>query len=597
MNAARTPSPHLRPAIAIVLGMHGVVLLAHLLWPGSLVQFVLSVAVPVAAAVAMAVWWLAFSGIARRDRLATAGVFVAVGVAAVALSHRSLLPLGLAIYILPMVLTLPVAWLWLTRRAFAGTRRLGTYLALALPLLPAAMIRIDGLSGSFDANISSRWSQSPEDRYLRSLGRYVAAKPSIASADASSAGDAPGDVLQQSAAPEVPLEIGPRDWPGFRGPLRNGTTAGETIRTAWPEDGLPEVWRRPVGPGWSSFAVVGDRLFTQEQRGESEAIVCLDAETGSEIWAYTYPGRFYEMASNAGPRATPTIDRGRLYALGATGKLTALDAASGELLWQTDVAADSGAAIPEWGFAASPLIIDHRTLVVMAGEPGDKVIAYDPADGTKRWAALSGGRGYSSPQAMSFGGATHVVVMDSDGALGLDPHSGEVLWRDRWSLPAAGRIVQPLQIGDSAVAIGTGYGMGTRRLKLEQTPEGWNVAEQWTSRHLKPYFNDFVVHEGYLYGFDHEIVTCVDAETGKRQWKKGRYGFGQMLLVPEQDLLVVIGEQGRLVLLPATPEKSEVEELASFEALRGKTWNHPVIARGRLYLRNAQEAVCYEIGR
>lgn len=577
-----TPPPthsgslRLRPAIGIVAGMLGTVVLARLLWPNSLLQFIVSIVAPVLATVAMAVWLVAFSGLAHRDRWATVGVFTAVGIAAVALVHRSLLPLGLAIYILPMVLTIPVLWLRFTRGAFAGARRLGTYLALALPLLPAAAIRVDGLSGSFEANINPRWRQSSEDRYLSSLADRTAATSRIASSD-------------------VLLDVGPRDWPGFRGPQRNGVAAGVTIDTDWPEEGLREVWRRPVGPGWSSFAVVGGRLFTQEQRGDSEAIVCLDAASGVELWAYTYPGRFYEMAGNAGPRATPTIDQGRLYALGATGKLTALNAASGALLWQIDLAADSGADVPQWGFAASPLIVDQHTLVVLAGEPGDKVVAYDTASGARKWSALSGGHGYSSAHAMTLDGARQVVVMDSDGTFGLDPRSGEVLWKDRWPLLGGGRIVQPLQIGSNSVVIGTGYGKGSRRLTLEQTPEGWSVEENWTSRALKPYFNDFVYHEGYLYGFDHQIVTCIDAETGERQWKKGRYGFGQMLLVPEQDLLVVISERGRLVLLRATPEKSEASELGGFEALHGKTWNHPVIAYGRLYLRNAEEAVCYEI--
>ncbi|WP_164100658.1 PQQ-binding-like beta-propeller repeat protein [Candidatus Laterigemmans baculatus] len=600
----------LTPAVAIVLAMLGGTLAARWGWPQSLVQYVTLVAAPLLATLAMGLWWLGFSGVSAGNRCAGLGVFLAVVAVAVAVADESLIPWGLCIFVLPLMLALPVAWLVATDRqhsrdcrekepgseelssaelsseelsgnvrsaCFRGVRRSGTFVAAALPLAFAALARVDGVSGKFEITVSPRWSNSAESKYLAALNRDPA-QPALP---------------PPSEAP--PVALLPGDWPGFRGPQRDGVRRGVAIANEWPERGLPQVWRRRIGPGWSSFAAVDGRLFTQEQRGEEEAVVCLDAETGEEIWAHSYPGRFSEMASSAGPRATPTFDSGRLYALGATGKLTALDAATGRRLWQTDIAADSGAAIPEWGFASSPLVVEGHTVVVYAGDPGAKVIAYDAADGSVRWSALRDGRGYGSPQLMTLCGVEQIVVLDSHGAFGLAPNDGRALWSDPWRLKLGPRIVQPLQIGDDSIVLGTGYGIGTRRIRLSRSGREWTVEEQWHSRALKPYFNDFVYHAGYLYGFDHQILTCIDAETGQRQWKRGRYGFGQLLLIPEQDLLLVSGERGQLALLRATPNKAEAEEIAQFQALHSKTWNHPVIVGDRLYLRNAQAAVCFRL--
>lgn len=576
----------LLPAMVILILMLSALAVTRLLFAGTLTQFMTSLIAPLVAFVGVGIWLLFFSRLKWLDR----GLIVVTFVVAMALGsqllHISMLPLGMIIYVLPVTMLLPVIWLAMMPGKFELARRIGMHVMIVIPVALFMMMRVDGISGSMTPTVSLRWNPSAEEQYLETLAL---------SSNNSGASGKPAADFASEADVVAPLVSGPADWTDFRGPQRDGVARHTNLAEGWAEQKVKEIWRRPVGPGWSSFTLVGDRLFTQEQRGEEEAIVCLDAKSGETIWADTYPGRFYEVVGNAGPRGTPTFDAGRIFALGATGKLTAVDASTGKRLWQADMADDTGAQVPMWGFSASPLVVDGDTVIVLAGEPGTKVIAYSAADGSVLWKSLEKSLTYSSAQLLTIDEVRQVVTMDGEGVFSLDPTTGHLLWSHIWKIPQAPRIIQPLQVDSQTLLIGTGYGEGTRKLVVKKAGSKWDVEPDWTSRSMKPYFNDFVMHEGYLYGFDHEIVACIDLETGVRMWKKGRYGFGQMLLVPEDDVLVVLGERGELAFLRATPEKADAGEIASIQAFEGKTWNHPVLVGNRLYLRNAEEAVCYEL--
>lgn len=569
----------LLPAIVLLILMLAALAVTRLLFAGTLTQFMTSLIAPLACLVAMGIWLLFFSRLRWIDRGLIVGAFVVAMAIGSQIVHVSMLPLGMIIYVLPLTLLLPVLWMSMMPGQFRSLKRAGAYVMIFVPVLLLSVMRVDGISGAMTPSISLRWQPSAEDQYLETL--------------ATTSDTGKSDLSEEAAG--APLVAGADDWTGFRGPQRDGIARSTDLADGWAEQPIQEVWRRPVGPGWSSFALIGDRLFTQEQRGEEEAIVCMDAKSGETIWADTYPGRFYEVVGNAGPRATPTFDGGRIFALGATGKLTAVDAATGKRLWQADMAADTGAAVPMWGFSASPLVVDGDKVIVLAGDPGAKVIAYDAEDGSILWKSLEKGLTYSSAQLLTIDNVPQVVTMDGEGVFSLNAATGDLLWSHIWDLPQAARIVQPLQVDSQTLLIGTGYGEGTRKLTIAREGDRWKVEPDWTSRNMKPYFNDFVLHEGYVYGFDHEIIACIDAETGDRMWKKGRYGFGQMLLVPEDDVLVILGEKGELAFVRATPEKSEAGEIFATQAFEGKTWNHPVLVGNRLYLRNAEEAVCYEL--
>jgi outer membrane protein assembly factor BamB len=375
-------------------------------------------------------------------------------------------------------------------------------------------------------------------------------------------------------------------WPGFRGAHRDSTIAGVRIETDWSASPPVELWRRPVGPGWSSFAVLGDLIFTQEQRGDDEIVACYRLSTGEPVWQHLDRARFWESNAGAGPRATPTLSEDRVYTMGATGILNALDARDGSVVWSRDAAADTGAEVPGWGFSSSPLVVGDVVFAYAGG-----LVAYEADTGEPRWHGPVSGS-YSSPQLASLDGVDQIVMLSNAGAFGVAVADGSTLWENPWQ----SGIVQPALTADGDLLLNAGGlsgGLGIRRLAVAPGVDGWTTAERWTSDRLKPNFSDFVVHEGHAYGFDGAIMASIDLENGERNWKGGRYGNGQLLLLTDQDLLLVISERGELALVAATPER--FTELARFPAIEGKSWNHPVLVGDRLLVRNGQEMAAFRL--
>jgi outer membrane protein assembly factor BamB len=349
-------------------------------------------------------------------------------------------------------------------------------------------------------------------------------------------------------------------------------------------------WRRPIGPGWSSFAVQGDRLYTQEQRGDSEIVAAYSIRTGEPVWQHRDAARFWESNGGPGPRGTPFLARGRVYALGATGILNALDAATGAVVWSRNAATDTGVPNPGWGFAGSPLVLNDMVIVATSG----RLAAYDAATGRPRWLGPTGGGGYSSPHVMTIDGVPQILLLRGSRTISVSPADGSPLWEHTWD-PGVG-IVQPAVAGDRDVLIvdaDSMGGLGMRRLTAARGPGGWKIEERWTSRGLKPYFNDFVVHKGHAYGFDGRILACIDVADGTQKWKGGRYGNGQLLLLADQDLLLALSEEGELALVKAAPD--QFSEVARFKAIEGKTWNHPVLVRDVLLVRNGEEMAAFRL--
>ncbi|MCU1274427.1 MAG: hypothetical protein JWO48_1858, partial [Bryobacterales bacterium] len=242
-----------------------------------------------------------------------------------------------------------------------------------------------------------------------------------------------------------------------------------------------------------------------------------------------------------------------------------------------------------WGFSGSPLVMDDLVIVAASG----RLAAYDLSTGAPRWVKKEGGYSYSSPHLVTIDGVAQVLLLNSAGTTSVAPADGRVLWKHSWP---GSTILQPALTGDGAVLITTGDmagGAGTRRLAVAHGPGGWTAAEVWTSIGLKHYFNDFVVHFGYAFGFDGSILACIDLQDGKRKWKGGRYGHGQLLLLADQDFLLVLSEEGQLALVAAVP--GQFTEIARFPAMEDKTWNHPVLARDILLVRNGQEMVAFRL--
>lgn len=311
--------------------------------------------------------------------------------------------------------------------------------------------------------------------------------------------------------------------------------------------------------------------------------------TGEPVWRHRDAVRFWESNGGAGPRATPTLSDGRVYTFGATGIVNALDAATGSLVWSRNAASDTGRKLPDWGFTSSPLVVEDLVIVAASGT----LIAYDIAAGIPRWVGPQHGGTYSSPQLVTIDGVAQVLLLSAPGATSVAPADGALLWEHAWE---GGAIVQPGLTADGNVLINaqtmTG-GMATRSIAVAHGPGGWSADERWTSTGLKPYFNDFVVHEDHAFGFDGNILACIDLEDGRRKWKGGRYGNGQLVVLPDQDVLLVLSEDGELALVSATPDK--FTELARFAALEGKTWNHPAVVGDVLLVRNGQEMAAFRL--
>ena len=227
------------------------------------------------------------------------------------------------------------------------------------------------------------------------------------------------------------------------------------------------------------------------------------------------------------------------------------------------------------------------------GDDGKGLLAYRADTGGPAWSAPTGHGSYSSPHLAWLGGQPQILSLNDDGLIAVEPTTGNVMWKHPSPMPGAPLSLQPHPLRDREVLVTSVAEFGLAMLDLVHEGDAWKVEKRWASGSIHPSFNDFVVHKGAAFGFDEAIFACIDVETGKRLWKKGRYGHGQVLLLADQELLLILAESGEAVLLAANPEKHD--ELCRFQVIEGKTWNHPALAHGRLYVRNAEEIACYEL--
>ncbi|MEM6799721.1 MAG: PQQ-binding-like beta-propeller repeat protein, partial [Planctomycetota bacterium] len=354
--------------------------------------------------------------------------------------------------------------------------------------------------------------------------------------------------------------------------------------------------------------------FTQEQRGEEEWVSAYDTESGELVWHAAVEARFFHSMGGAGPRATPTFFEGNLYTTGAAGALQCLDAATGKIVWMRDLIEDAGLqSPPEWGFSASPLLHmldDGSKLAIVhacdfaagTADAAGKVLAYNATNGEVVWSVDSGNHSYSSPHLSVFEGTPQVLISTNAGLESLEPTTGERLWFFEWDLKDFCRSTQPLAIDENTVVLSAGYDSGTMLVRVEKSEDAWNAKQLWDapSRDLEPYFNDMVLHDGHLYGIHKKFLVCIDAETGKPTWprrvkRQSKFGNGQLVLDPDSGMLLVTTETtGEVLLVEANPETLVIRH--RFKALEPETnWNHPVVAHGKLFVRNGAEAACYEL--
>ena len=503
---------------------------------------------------------------------------------------------------LPGICLAFVVWAVVSRRWSIGVQRVTMVLAIVAACLVWTPVRTGGFTGGFDNDLSWRWTPTPEDRVLALGDDTPKTPPPTPAAPPVAPAAAPKPSARTDAAPATTGNVRPGntlpagsvnaslDWPGFRGRDRDGIVRGVRIATDWSSVPPQELWRRPIGPGWSSFSVHGDVFYTQEQRGQEEIVAAYRVSTGEPVWKHRDHARFWESNGGPGPRGTPTLHNGRVFAFGATGILNVLDQATGRVIWSRNVGADSTTKVPDWGFSASPLLIDDMVVIAAAG----KLVAYDMHTGSPRWIGRDGGAGYSSPHLLNIHGVPQILLLDAKGATSVSPANGALLWNVTVTTSGmSGPVVQPALTGDGDLLVTAGDISGMHRFAIANSDGKWSAASRWSTNALKPYFNDFVVHRGHAYGFDGSILASVDLANGVRNWKAGRYGQGQLVLLPDQDVLLVMSEEGELALVGATPDR--FTELARVPALSGKTWNHPVLVGDILLVRNGEEMAAFRL--
>lgn len=377
------------------------------------------------------------------------------------------------------------------------------------------------------------------------------------------------------------------DWSQYRGVNRDGVSLENIELKAWPAAGPKLVWRREIGEGFSGISAADGHFFTADAADSTEFLVSFDPKTGKDVWRLAMDDEFFELLGN-GPRSTPSVSDGVVYGLSSKGNLLAADVQSGKELWRVLLAEKFEGKRPGRGYTMSPLADGDLLLLEAGGGEGKGIVALDKKTGDTRWITFNARAGHSSPVMAEIAGQRHYVFPSAGKAVGISP-KGEVLWNIK-SPP--GMIAMPLFIAPNKIFLSGSMDDGCAMLQITPDTDSLRVDQIWANRMMINHFNSSVYHNGSIYGFSKATLTCIDAQTGERKWRKRGFGKGALIVVGNH--LIVLSDQGELALVEATPE--QYNEISFFpKALAGKSWTSPTFADGKLYLRNLQEMACYDL--
>jgi outer membrane protein assembly factor BamB len=471
------------------------------------------------------------------------------------------------------LILLLLGWFLFFSRLRWRIRLYGLLLFVMFVIAFVSLVRIDGTySGGGRLRLAWRWSP-PRGA---DVGELVASRPADTGAAALPAFDSPA----------------------YLGAEHLGVIRGLNLDTNWAAHPPVELWRRKIGLGWSSFAVVGSQAITLEQRGDDELIVDYELATGHVLWTHTNRVRFHEIMGGDGPRATPAIAEGRVYSEGATGILDCLALPTGQLIWSRDTLKEDRAPNLMWGKSCSPLLVDDLVVVTGgASAAGPALLAFKRADGAPAWHAGTENASYVTPMLVTLAGRRQILCVNAATVTGHDPSDGRILWKYTWLNDQHPKCAQPLVLDGDRVFLSADYGYGCVMLRISGDAGGnMSATELWKGRTLKSQLSNMIARDGCIFGLDDGALACIDAASGAGKWRDARgssqrYGHGQVLLVG--DVLLLQNERGPLALVEANP--SGLRELATFPALTSKTWNVPAIAGEYLLVRNDLEAVCYRL--
>lgn len=380
------------------------------------------------------------------------------------------------------------------------------------------------------------------------------------------------------------------DWPNWRGPNHDGISPEKGFRTTWTEP--PKIlWRAPIGSGFSSFASVGDRVFTAGTKDGQQALFCLDAVTGREIWSLPFEKQRKDGQGGDGPRATPTVHDGRVYMQGGHGLLLCVSAQDGKEIWRKQFSDE-----PQWGYAGSVLIEGDMAVACGGGKDGS-LVAFDRKTGDVIWKCAEDKVGYATPYPFTFNGKRYIVGFLARQAIVAEAKTGREVWREPWETEWKVNAPTPI-FHDGYLFLSSGYSTGCALYKLSARGDGLTGEKVWgISKVLMSRFQTCVLRDGVLYGSDQSrAFKCVEFLTGKELWHEDGYANATVLLADGH--LVVLKDRGKLVIAPVSSKgfkpTGEAEILAGGPK-RNQCWTIPTLCNGKLFARNLKEAVCVDL--
>ncbi len=384
------------------------------------------------------------------------------------------------------------------------------------------------------------------------------------------------------------------NWPQFRGPGRDGISQETGLASQWDETVPQEVWTVPAGDGFAALAIVDGSIYTMMAGSEAEKkielLVSLDAKTGKTAWSLPL-GDLFSDDFGAGPRSTPLVHAGRVYAVGSFGDLVAAEAATGKEIWRRDLRREFGGQVPTWGVSASPILEGDLLIFDVGGKAGHGLMAFDSATGEVIWKTGTHKPGYSMPIAVTIGGQRMVINFTASGVLAVDPRNGKALWQQAWKTDWDVNAATPIFIAPNKVFISSGYGVGGSLYQLSTVDGQVQAKELWKNGKMRNRFSSSVYHAGHLYGFDEKTFKCIDAATGEDRWATRGLGHGSLFYADGH--LYVLGENGTLLLVEATPEA--YKKVSSIELGEGRYWSVPTLYQGHLYLRDQEKIRAFKV--
>jgi outer membrane protein assembly factor BamB len=370
-------------------------------------------------------------------------------------------------------------------------------------------------------------------------------------------------------------------WPNWMGPKRDGISLEKGWSTKWPDDGLQVKWSRDIGIGFSSISIADGRLFTMGHVNGEEIVWALAPDTGKELWSHRYPCELNDNLHDGGPAATPTIDGDRVYTLGKEGQLYCFGTATGKVLWEKQLPKDLDVPIPEWGFSSSAVIIGDQLLLEVG-----RVVSIHKQTGEVQWQTVKHEAGYGSVALIELPNKPRcLATLDCDGLRIVQLETGKEVAFHEWKSPFRTNSTTPIVSGNR-IFISSAYNVGCGLFEFN----GSELREIFANRNMRNHFNNCILWDGYLYGFDGNSnlgrvvnLTCMNFSTGEVAWQQAGFGCGSLMVANGQ--LLILSDRGMLVLAKATPDR--FEEITRSTFLTDRCWTVPVLLDRRIYGRNA----------